>query len=92
MTLVLVGQPELGERVRSMPQLDQRVAVRHHLTPLSPNETRSYVEHRLRIAGLPESPFTEEAIRAVKKWRFEPATSGGISLSTEIDVTVTFGL
>ncbi len=36
--------------------------------------------------------LTEEAIRAVKKWRFEPATSGGISLSTEIDVTVTFGL
>lgn len=36
--------------------------------------------------------LTEEAIRAVKKWRFEPATSGGIALSTEIDVTVTFGL
>lgn len=39
-----------------------------------------------------EHGLTEEAIRAVKKWRFEPATSGGIPLSTEIDVTVTFGL
>ncbi len=65
LTLVLSGQPELGERVRAMPQLDQRVAVRHHLTPLGPDDTRSYIEHRLRIAGRSESPFTEEAIRAV---------------------------
>lgn len=36
--------------------------------------------------------LTEEAVRAVKRWRFEPATSGGIPVSADIDVTVNFSL
>ena len=43
------------------------------------------------LQGL-EYGLTQEAIRAVKKWRFEPATSGGIPVSTDIDVTITFNL
>jgi putative secretion ATPase (PEP-CTERM system associated) len=49
----LVGQPELRQMLGSalMEQLRQRVIASCHLGPLSENETRSYIEHRLRHAG-----------------------------------------
>jgi type II secretory pathway predicted ATPase ExeA len=49
----LVGQPELRAMLRSsaMEQLRQRVIASCHLGPLEPDETRAYVEHRLRHVG-----------------------------------------
>lgn len=46
----LVGQPELRKLMRSpsMQQLRQRVIASYHLGPLDIDETRAYVEHRLR--------------------------------------------
>jgi hypothetical protein len=41
------------------------------------------------VEGL-EYGLNDEAIRAVKKWLYEPATSGGVPVSTEINVTVKF--
>lgn len=41
------------------------------------------------IEGLKHG-LTEEAVQAVKKWRFKPATTGGMAVSAEIDVTVNF--
>ena len=51
--VILVGQPELKRIVASEPlkQLDQRIAVRYHLEPLSRADTAIYINHRLRIAG-----------------------------------------
>ncbi|MEN8164508.1 MAG: TonB family protein [Acidobacteriota bacterium] len=43
------------------------------------------------LKGL-EYGLTEEAIRSVKRWRFEPATTGGIPVSADIDVTINFSL
>jgi general secretion pathway protein A len=63
--IVLAGQPELEERLagRELRQLDQRIAIRCHLVPLSRRDTHRYIEHRLRIAGLPgELPFTRAAM------------------------------
>ena len=63
--IVLAGQPELEERLagRELRQLDQRIAIRCHLLPLSRRDTHRYIEHRLRIAGLPgELPFTRAAM------------------------------
>jgi len=65
LTLMLVGQLELDERVKSLPQLDQRVAVRCHLAAFSPEDVGNYVRHRLRISGVSEPIFSDEAIRAV---------------------------
>ncbi len=51
--IVLVGQPELVARLQ-MPvlrQLEQRIAVRYHLSPLDLPETTAYIEHRLKRAG-----------------------------------------
>ncbi len=63
--IVLVGQPELEEKLRrrELRQLDQRIGIRCYLRPLSRKETFRYIEHRLRIAGLPGAlPFARGAL------------------------------
>ena len=64
-TVVLVGQPELRERVAGMPALRQRVAVACELRPLSRDETADYVAHRLRTAGSSGELFESSAIDAL---------------------------
>ena len=51
--IVLVGQPELRGLLRrpELEQLRQRITVRFHLQPLNEQETRGYIQHRLRVAG-----------------------------------------
>jgi len=51
--IVLVGQPQLREKLAlpALEQLRQRIGVRYHITPLDIDEVRTYIEHRLRIAG-----------------------------------------
>lgn len=43
------------------------VSARHHLEPLSEDETRSYIEHRLKVAGRESPLFTPEAAREVHR-------------------------
>ncbi len=71
--IVLVGQPELDEKLDSVElrQLKQRIAVRTQLGALDADETKRYIEQRLQIAG--EGPhssplFSEEAISAVFRY------------------------
>jgi general secretion pathway protein A len=51
--IILVGQPELNEKLNSaeLVQLAQRVRLRFHLTALTKTETVAYIEHRLEVAG-----------------------------------------
>ena len=51
--IILVGQPQLREKLASpaLEQLRQRIGVRYHMTPLDLDEVRTYIDHRLRIAG-----------------------------------------
>ncbi len=67
--IVLAGQPELDQKLDSheLRQLKQRIALRCHLEPLSANETREYMNRRLRIAGAPAAVeiFSAPAIEAV---------------------------
>ena len=65
MTLVLVGQPELRDMLGrpSLRQLSQRITSRTHLEPLSLDETRAYIKHRLAVAGGRGSEIDEGAIR-----------------------------
>ncbi len=61
LTLLLLGQPELKEKVERIPQLAQRIAIRYHLKGLNLQETRAYVRHRLKVAGAERDLFEEEA-------------------------------
>jgi general secretion pathway protein A len=51
--ILLVGQPELDEKLDSMDlrQLKQRIALRSHLSALNLEETRGYIYCRLQLAG-----------------------------------------
>lgn len=49
--LVLLGQPELRQRVAKRPQLDQRIGLRFHLAPLDAEEVPAYLAKRLEVAG-----------------------------------------
>ena len=72
--ILLVGQPELTERLNSpqLRQLKQRVALRHHLRALSLSECQEYIANRLTVAGAGPSIFQAEAIEWVHRY------SGGI--------------
>jgi general secretion pathway protein A len=51
--IILAGQPDLNEKLDSpeLVQLAQRVRLRFHLGALSKDDLRSYVNHRLEVAG-----------------------------------------
>jgi type II secretory pathway predicted ATPase ExeA len=51
--LILVGQPELAERLKKpeLRQLNQRISTRGQLSPLDPEQAMKYVECRLRAQG-----------------------------------------
>ncbi len=51
--IILAGQPDLNEKLDSpeLVQLAQRVRLRFHLGALSKDDLRSYVVHRLEVAG-----------------------------------------
>jgi putative secretion ATPase (PEP-CTERM system associated) len=59
----LVGQPEFREILQSpeMEQFRQRVAATCHIGPLDHDETRAYIEHRLKCAGSTDKPSFEPA-------------------------------
>src|SRR6202171_4575671 len=64
MTIVLAGQPQLAEKLRSpqLTQLRQRVSIVARLKPFNTEETRAYIEHRLKVAGYRgETLFTDDA-------------------------------
>lgn len=68
--IVLVGQPELRDRIQrpSLAQLDQRVAVRCMLSTLSEEETERYIYHRINVAGGRGGvTFDERAIRLIHR-------------------------
>jgi general secretion pathway protein A len=66
--VVLIGQPELGDRLNEprLRQLKQRVALRCVLTPLDLRETAAYIATRLRIAGGEcARVFTRDAVATI---------------------------
>jgi general secretion pathway protein A len=68
MQILLVGQPELRAKLDApeLRQLKQRIGLRCHIGPLSPEETRLYIRHRLRIAGTADTGiFTDAAIQRI---------------------------
>jgi general secretion pathway protein A len=66
--IVLAGQPELELRLErpELRQIKQRIALRCRTNALTLDETRSYIQARLHIAGANGKPiFTSQAMEAV---------------------------
>ena len=62
MTIILIGQPELVHTVKNIEQLDQRVAIKYHLTPFNFKDTEKYIAFRQKKAGGRDNVFSDEAI------------------------------
>lgn len=67
--IILVGQPELKKKLENqkLEQFKQRIAVFYHLTPLSHEETKAYIQHRLSLArgGKDMDIFSPEAVEMI---------------------------
>ncbi len=63
--IIILGQPELLEILsqESMRQLAQRITARFHLNPLSRNELKAYISHRLAVAGSNVQLFDEKTVK-----------------------------
>jgi general secretion pathway protein A len=61
---ILIGQPELRTMLAlpALRQLNERITVRCHLSPLDQDDVTGYIDHRLRVAGGPgRIRFTQKA-------------------------------
>ena len=87
LTLVLMGQPELNDRVMAMKQFAQRVSIKYHLGFFSAEQTAQYVQFRLKAARCTKQVFTEEALGIIFK------QSGGIprNINTLCDLCLLIG-
>jgi len=65
--ILLVGQPELNDRLNTpqLRQLKQRITLRHHLRSLSLSECQEYIANRLNCAGASREIFVTKAVEAV---------------------------
>jgi type II secretory pathway predicted ATPase ExeA len=74
LSLILVGQTDLRRRLnhKTYLPLKQRIGMFFHLGPLTEDEIKGYVEHRLRVSGLDNPLFTDGALKRLYHY------SGGI--------------
>lgn len=66
LTLILMGQSELSEKIRKHKPLTQRIALGYNLSPFDIFDTKKYIEHRLEIGGAKNSHlFSDQAVEIV---------------------------
>jgi general secretion pathway protein A len=71
--IILVGQPELRDKLRQphLRQLAQRISVHCHLDRLTPEDVRHYIDHRLNVATggkRKQRLFTDEAMALIARY------------------------
>lgn len=67
--LILIGQPELRQRLREGggEPFEQRIGVAYHVGPLDEEETGRYLAHRLAVAGRSEPLFSVDGIASLHR-------------------------
>ncbi len=70
--MVLAGQSELRRifEYAIMEPFSQRMGMRYHMPPLTPDETGAYIQQHLALAGAHEPIFHEDALRALHEASF----------------------
>lgn len=69
--IILVGQPELREKLKlkSLEQFKQRINIHYHLSPLNRDDTGNYIKHRLAKASSNGCDiFTDDAIDTIYEY------------------------
>jgi type II secretory pathway predicted ATPase ExeA len=103
MHLILAGQPQLAEKLANprLLQLKQRISIIARLTPFNAEETKSYIEHRLRVAGFDFSKplfakrayqmiadYTNGVPREINNLCFNAISIGCVTKRKTIDVDI----
>lgn len=87
--IILVGQPQLREMLRSpqLLQFAQRISSDFHLRPLDNGEVSEYIDFRLRAVGAQQELFTDEACEVIAE------TSRGIPRTINVicDTALIYG-
>ena len=60
---LLTGQPTLRRKIKLgvLAALDQRIALRYHMTGMTSEETTGYLRHHLALAGRSDTLFSDDA-------------------------------
>jgi type II secretory pathway predicted ATPase ExeA len=64
-SLLFIGGLSLLGKLERIPQLNDRIAVRSVVEPLSHDDTIGYLIHRLRVAGAGREIFNQSALEAI---------------------------
>ena len=91
--IILVGQPELGDKLDSyeLRQLAQRISLSTHLLPLGYQEAVGYINHRVSIAAQRQIHlFTPSACRQIH--RFSGGTPRLINIACDRALLTAFSL
>jgi general secretion pathway protein A len=67
-TIILLGQPELMNKVKNIEQLDQRIAIKYHLKPFNYEDAHNYITFRQQKAGRRRSAFSDDAARRIYEY------------------------
>jgi type II secretory pathway predicted ATPase ExeA len=89
---ILLGQPTLRRMIKLgvLAALDQRIAVRYHMTGMTPDETGSYIRHHLQLAGRDGELFSDDAVSQVHEAaRGKPRTVNNLAIAALIATYVT---
>jgi type II secretory pathway predicted ATPase ExeA len=64
---LLLGQPVLRRRLRqaAFAALDQRIALRYGIEGMDAQETGSYLEHHMQLAGRSDKLFSDDAVAVI---------------------------
>jgi len=64
---VLIGQPTPCRRIKlgTFAALDQRIALRFAMPPMTPVETGNYIAHHLKLAGRADTLFSDDAVALI---------------------------
>jgi len=69
--IIFVGQLELNEKLKlpTLKQLNQRISIRYEISPLTQEETRNYIAHRILVAGAASQvSFSKSAEKEIFKY------------------------
>ncbi len=64
-TLIMIGQPPLKEKIANLKPLNERIAIKYDLSPLNFQDTIRYILFRLEKAGAERGIFSKEAVKSI---------------------------
>jgi general secretion pathway protein A len=88
LTLILMGQSPLVDKIAAIQPLKERIAIRYHLDPFDLHNTVRYLLYRLKAAGAVRGIFTREAV----EWLYEYSSGIPLRINSLCDRSLLIGM